>query len=101
MSKLKSSPSCVCCFFSTLVIIAGFLAFGFIVCNQYSPTLPEALHLGAKTPAERAQLLSEVRSDQSKLTSEYTWIDEEKGTIHLPVDRAMELTLKELQSQEN
>lgn len=101
MSKLRSSPSGFSWFFSTVVIIAGFLIFGSIVYKQYSSTRPEALHLGSKTPVERAQILSDVRANQLTLTSEYGWIDEKKGIVRLPIERAMELTLEELQSQKN
>ncbi len=101
MSKLKSSPSGFSWFFSTVLITAGFLLFGYIAYKQYSSTRPEALHLGSKTPVERAQIFSDVRANQLKLTSEYGWVDKEKGIVRLPVERAMELTLEELQSRKN
>ena len=85
MSKLRSSPSGFSWFFSTIVLIAGFLVFGYFGYKQYSSTRPEALHLGSKTPAERAQILSEVNAKQLKITSEYIWIDKEKGIVHLPI----------------
>jgi hypothetical protein len=101
MSKLRSSPSGFSWFFSTIFIVVGFLVFGYFVYKQYSSTSPEALNQGSKTPVERAQILSDVRANQLKLTSEYAWIDEDKGIVRLPIKRAMELTLEELQSRKN
>jgi hypothetical protein len=101
MSKLRSSPSGFSWFFSTAIIIAGLLIFGYFVYKQYSSTHPEALSQGSKTPVERAQILSEIRANQLKLTSEYGWIDEKKGIVRLPIERAMELTLEEVQSRKN
>ncbi|MDY7092923.1 MAG: hypothetical protein SX243_08125 [Acidobacteriota bacterium] len=32
---------------------------------------------------------------QQKLTADYHWIDQEAGTVHLPIERAMALVLEE------
>lgn len=47
----------------------------------------------------RAQKLKEVRAKEQEQGASYAWIDQTKGTVRLPIDRAMELTVQELQSR--
>jgi hypothetical protein len=51
---------------------------------------------GSVAPAERAERLEELQAKESDAASNYQWIDESAGVVRLPLDRAMELTLKEL-----
>ena len=41
--------------------------------------------------ANRAQVLKE---QQRRKLESYGWVDREKGLVHLPIDRAMDLTLR-------
>jgi hypothetical protein len=49
------------------------------------------------TPEERKARLLEVRSNEAKALTTYSVIDQQQGTVRLPIDRAMELTLQDLQ----
>jgi hypothetical protein len=50
-----------------------------------------------KTRAEaRMKKLSAAREEDAKALSGYAWIDKNKGTVRLPIDRAMELTVADL-----
>lgn len=84
----------------TLAAAAGGLAiFALIVLVAYLPQRPEPLQQGALTPKERLQRLQDMRAKEQKVSSSYAWIDQQKGQVQLPIDRAVELTIQELNSK--
>ena len=44
------------------------------------------------TAASRREALTEVKTEQTKKLNSYSWIDQKAGVVHLPIERAMELT---------
>ena len=46
------------------------------------------------TPEARLQYLAELRAKQEKQLSSYGWVDQKKGAVQLPIERAMELTVE-------
>lgn len=48
------------------------------------------------TPEGRKAHLDEMRAREKAAAVSYAWIDKSKGIVQLPIDRAMELTLQEL-----
>lgn len=50
----------------------------------------------AATPADTRQ----ARAAQSERLAHYAWIDQPKGVVALPIERAMELVLPELRGKE-
>ncbi len=48
------------------------------------------------TPAGRQAHLDEMRARERTAQTTYAWIDRGKGVVQLPIDRAMELTLRDL-----
>lgn len=50
-------------------------------------------------PADRKARLDDLRAQESSALSSYGWIDQGSGVVRLPIDRAMELTLQDLQRQ--
>ena len=46
----------------------------------------------------RLKNLSELNAANEKILSEYRWVDKAKGTIGIPIDRAMQLVLVDLQA---
>jgi hypothetical protein len=48
------------------------------------------------TPGGRQAHFTEMRAREAAAATSYAWIDKEKGVVRLPIDRAMELTLREL-----
>lgn len=48
---------------------------------------------------QRYEILAKVQEENKTLTASYAWADQAKGTVRIPVDRAMELTLARLGSQ--
>ena len=43
---------------------------------------------------DRVQKLAELRAKENEAAASYGWVDQEKGVVRLPLDRAAELTLQ-------
>jgi hypothetical protein len=80
-------------------IFAGFAIFALIVLVAYLPQRPPAITQGALTPQERSARLTELRAKEQKQANSYAWIDQAKGSVQLPIDRAVELTIQELNAK--
>jgi len=48
---------------------------------------------------QRYEILGKVRAENNSLVSGYAWADQAKGTVRIPLDRAMELTVARLSAQ--
>jgi len=48
------------------------------------------------TPAGRLTHLEAMRAREHAAQTTYAWIDKSKGIVQLPIDRAMELTLQDI-----
>lgn len=79
--------------------IGGFAIFLLILYIAYLPQKPAPLPQGSKTPAERTATLADLRSKEKAATTNYGWIDQPKGVVRLPTDRAVELTIQELNAR--
>lgn len=49
-----------------------------------------------KVYSQSAEELARLRAEQLELLNSYRWIDREKGIVGIPIDRAMEMTVQEL-----
>ena len=106
MSETTSRPVS---WFSVAAVFIGLGLFLLVVNHYYEPQqsprpyniageeLPED-QLWKATPEGRAAHLAEVQSEQGTAASSYAWIDRAGGVVRLPVDRAMELTAREIQA---
>ncbi len=83
-------------FFTTAVaVIGGFLIFILILVIAYLPNRPAPLPEGTRTPQERAIILSEMRAKETAALTTYGWVDQSKGIVRIPIDRAIQLTIDE------
>ena len=82
--------------FTALVVLACFAAFVWLGRTIYRPQahVVQAVE-GVRTPVERRKLLSEHRLKEQAEGSSYAWIDQKAGTVRLPIDRAIELTVRD------
>jgi hypothetical protein len=80
-------------------VIGGFLIFALILVVAYLPNKPEALPQGTKTPEERATILRELRAKETAAATSYGWVDQTKGVVRIPIERAMQLTVEELKAK--
>ena len=82
--------------FTTVLVLVLFALFGWAARKVYSP---RAAHVdaveGVKTPAERKALLVDKLAKERTDATSYAWIDQKAGTVRLPIDRAIELTVRD------
>ena len=82
--------------FSTWVgVVLLFALFGAIVVAVVGP-LPRGDTYEQMRAEARAKKLKDARDEDAKALTTYAWVDKNKGTVRLPIDRAMELTVADL-----
>lgn len=94
--------------FTAVVVIVAALAFSWVVHRYYHPSVPVAPRGNANpadfaadvrwkmTPEGRAQRLTELRAREQAESTTYGWVDQKAGIVRLPLDRAVELTVRDL-----
>jgi hypothetical protein len=83
--------------FTAVIVILCFAAFGWLAKRIYVPHAADVQPVeGVLTPAERKTLLTDVRTKEQAAATSYGWVDQSKGVVRLPVDRAIELTVRDL-----
>jgi hypothetical protein len=85
---------------STPIVITGLvmvLLFGLFVIFLVSQghSIPDVEEVKAET---RLKNLSDLNVENQKILAQYRWIDKSKGVVGIPIDRAMDLVLVQLQS---
>jgi len=87
-------------FFTTAAaVIGGFLIFVLILVVAYLPNKPAPLPEGTKTQEERAAILRDLRAKELAGATTYGWVDQTKGVVRIPIERAMELTVADLKTK--
>ena len=82
--------------FSTwLGVILLFALFGIIVLAVIGPA-PRGDTYEQTRAKKRAENLKTLRDEATKALTTYGWIDKNKGVAHIPISRAIELTVAEL-----
>jgi len=77
---------------TTLVMLLVFLGLVWIVFLQRE-AIPSHT---AQTREERLKNLAQLNADNQKTLTTYHWVDKSKGIVGIPINRAMELVLKDL-----
>ena len=78
-----------------LGIVLLFALFGLIVLAVIGPA-PRGSNYEETRAKKRMENLKTIRDEAAKALTTYGWIDKNKGIAHIPIDRAMELTVAEL-----
>lgn len=92
---MSNTPNNTHSWVTIATILGGLALFAFIVGLAYLPQRPAPIQQGALTPREREDRLRDLRAKELKQATSYSWIDQQKGALQLPIDRAMELTIQE------
>jgi len=75
-----------------------FVFFGAIVAITFG-TMQRGSSYEAERAKTRTEKLKVAEEEWNKASSSYGWVDKEKGIAHIPIRRAMELELGDLQSK--
>jgi len=86
-------------FLTAIAVVGGFLIFVLILVIAYLPNKAAPLPEGTKTPEERAAILRELRAKEVAGATTYGWLDQPKGVVRIPIERAMQLTIEELKAK--
>jgi len=81
-----------------LGIVLLFLFFGIFVLVLVAAT-PHGNTYEAKRAEAREKKLNDTRNAATGELNSYSWVDKGKGIARIPIDRAMELTLRDLASK--
>jgi hypothetical protein len=76
-------------------ILGTFLLMALLLWAMQHYTRPDPL--GADRVQERRQFLSETQTADAQALRDYAWIDQSKGFVRIPLERALELTVREWQ----
>jgi hypothetical protein len=79
-------------------VVLLFALFGVIVLAVIGP-LPRGSDYEETRAKKRLENLKTSREDADKALNTYAWIDKNKGTVRIPIGRAMELTIAQLAEQ--
>lgn len=82
--------------FTALIVIALFASFVWLAKKIYTPHA-QAVQVveGVRTPADRKALLAEHKAKELAESTSYAWIDQKAGVARIPIDRAIELTVRD------
>jgi hypothetical protein len=80
-------------------IISAILLFAIIVALQALFYSFEEQELQRKVYSQPYEALQQLDADQMEQLNSYGWISEPDGVAHIPIDRAMELTVQELAAE--
>jgi cbb3-type cytochrome oxidase subunit 3 len=83
-------------FFGAFVLFALFAAFVAWMLRAGDPASFDEEAIRAK---ERYDILAKIDAENKALITGYGWADQAKGTVRIPLDRAMELTVANLAAQ--
>jgi hypothetical protein len=84
----------------TLVLVALFRHFSVLAARSDPPAPPlPRYEAGLSAPEPRlqtrpAQDLARLRAEEGAALNGYGWVDEQAGILHIPIGRAMELTVE-------
>ncbi len=82
--------------FTTVLVLLCFAAFGLLAWKVYVPRAYTVDKVeGVKTPADRKALLTEHQAKEHAVATGYAWVDAKAGVVRLPIDRAIELTVRD------
>jgi hypothetical protein len=74
-----------------MLLFVGLAAF--LISQRYNiPTVDE------QTAEVRLKNLAELNAENQKFLTQYHWVDKSKGVVGIPIDRAMDLVVAQLQA---
>ena len=82
--------------FTAIIVLISFALFAWLANKIYRPHAYTVDKIeGVKTPEERKELLAEHRAKEKAESTTYGWVDQKAGIVRIPIDRAMELVVRD------
>ena len=110
MSDTPVMPARPVSLFTIVFLFAVFAAFLLVIRYFYHPATTSAFNaapdniskdLGWRsTSTTRREALKELHDKEGKQSSKYGWVDKNAGAVQLPIERAMELTARDLAAKQ-
>ena len=82
--------------FTTGLVLVCFALFGWLAIKVYTPKAAQVDKVeGVRSPADRKQLLEDLRAKEHTNATTYGYVDQKAGVVRLPIERAIELTVRD------
>ncbi len=82
--------------FTTGIVLLCFALFGWLAWQIYVPHAYTVDKIeGVRTPADRKALLTAHQANAHVAATSYAWVDPKAGVVRLPIERAIELTVRD------
>jgi hypothetical protein len=81
-------------------VVGAILVFVLIVLLQGLFYRVERAETDRKTLGQAPEALTRVRAEQEENLGSYRWVNEKEGIVSIPIERAMELEVREMSGQE-
>ena len=111
MSDIPTIPARPVSLFTIVFLFAVFAAFLLVIRYFYHPTTTAAFNatpdnvskdLEWKSNAStRREALKDLHDKEAKQAAKYGWVDQKAGVVQLPIERAMELTARDLSAKQS
>jgi hypothetical protein len=110
MSDTSVQPARPVSLFTIVFLLAIFASALLLIRYFYNPVdtpafvapadnLPKELEWRASRES-RMKALAELHAEEAKKTGSYGWVDRNAGVVQLPIDRAIELTARDLAAKQ-
>ena len=110
MSDLPATPARPVSLFTIVFLFAVFAAFLLVIRYFYHPATSSAFNAAPDNiskdlawranAANRRETLKELHEKEAKQSTSYGWVDQKAGVVQLPIERAMELTARDLAAKQ-
>ena len=110
MSDLPATPARPVSLFTIVFLFAVFAAFLLVIRYFYHPATSSAFNAAPDNiskdlawranAANRRETLKELHEKEAKQSISYGWVDQKAGVVQLPIERAMELTARDLAAKQ-
>jgi F0F1-type ATP synthase membrane subunit b/b' len=110
MSDTPVMPARPVSLFTIIFLFAVFATFLLVIRYFYHPATTSAFNAAPDNiskdlewranAANRRLTLKQLREAEAAQSSGYAWIDQKAGVVRLPIERAMELTARELAAKQ-
>ncbi|MEX1119139.1 MAG: hypothetical protein WEB60_10155 [Terrimicrobiaceae bacterium] len=97
MSENPTSPKSIWPIFVVGIVALALFLIGAVALLSFSGPVPNE---DAARSAERAKAYADLQAENKKQLETFAWADKAKGTVQIPIDLAIQLTLPKLQSQQ-